>query len=196
MALFKIEPPSKQQNIDKSINMKMKKNDSILRLIEQAEKLVNEKLGNYKEASECVLDFDTLDKFFSETTGIIATDTETTGLNVLTDEIVGFSLCNGKQSLYIPLNHKSPIYNERLNVQLDVNKVREYLLNIIHTRKDLKWVYHNAKFDLGVFRTYLGEQMPEPYWDTLLGSQLLYQSEEHSLKFQYNKYIAEEDERC
>ena len=54
--------------------------------------------------------------------------------------------------------------------------------------------YHNAKFDLGVFRTFLGFDMPEPYWDTLIISFLFNQSEDHGLKALYNKYIAVEDE--
>lgn len=54
--------------------------------------------------------------------------------------------------------------------------------------------YHNAKFDLGVLRTFFGYQVPDPYWDTMLAAYLFEQDEEHSLKFQYNKYIATEDE--
>ena len=54
--------------------------------------------------------------------------------------------------------------------------------------------YHNAKFDLGVFRTFLGFDMPAPYWDTLIISFLFNQSEDHGLKALYNKYIAVEDE--
>lgn len=36
--------------------------------------------------------------------------------------------------------------------------------------------------------------MPDPYWDTMLAAYLFNQDEEHSLKYQYNQYIAVEDE--
>ena len=36
--------------------------------------------------------------------------------------------------------------------------------------------------------------MPDPFWDTMIASQLMFQDEEHSLKYQYNRYIAVEDE--
>ena len=36
--------------------------------------------------------------------------------------------------------------------------------------------------------------MPDPYWDTMIAACLFNQDEEHTLKYQYNKYIAEEDE--
>ena len=54
--------------------------------------------------------------------------------------------------------------------------------------------YHNAKFDLGVLRTFFGYPIPDPYWDTMLAANLLFQDEEHGLKYLYNKYVATEDE--
>ena len=101
----------------------------------------------------------------------------------------------GKQAIYVPLNHKSYVYNDRLgdDVQMSPNKFKELFLNIL-TKRQFKYIYHNAKFDLSVMRTFLGKPMPDPFWDTMLASQLLFQDEEHSLKFQYNKYVAVEDE--
>ena len=54
--------------------------------------------------------------------------------------------------------------------------------------------YHNAKFDLGVLRTFFGYPIPDPYWDTMIAANLLFQDEEHSLKYLYNKYVATEEE--
>ena len=47
---------------------------------------------------------------------------------------------------------------------------------------------------MAVLRTFFGYPLPDPYWDTMLAAYLFDQDEEHSLKFQYNKYIATEDE--
>lgn len=173
--------------------IKLKKGQTINDLILTARQLVEEKLGKYKDTSKCVTDIMELENFFKTTNDVIAIDTETTGLNIFSDEIVGLSVCNGKECLYVPLNHKSPVYQSRLKNQINPDDVKNLMLDVIQDSR-YKWVYHNAKFDLGVFRTFLGTDMPDPDWDTMICAYLFDQDEEHSLKFQYNKYIAEEDE--
>lgn len=158
--------PVKEQPIANKI--KLKKGQTVNDLIEQARKLVEEKLGKYRGISKCVTDISELRRFLNETQDLIALDTETTGLNTFTDELVGICLCNGKQSVYVPINHKNAIYNLRLQGQISEKDIREIFLDLIHTRKELKWIYHNAKFDLAVMRTFLGEKMPDPFWDTML----------------------------
>ena len=95
----------------------------------------------------------------------------------------------------MPLNHKSAMFNVLLtyDVQMSPIKFKELFDEILNTRV-FKWIFHNAKFDLAVLRTFLGHKMPDPFWDTMLAGQLLYQDEEHSLKYLYNKYVAVEDE--
>lgn len=92
-------------------------------------------------------------------------------LDTYLDELVGVCLCNGKQSIYVPLNHKSAVYKDRLNnsIQMDPNKFRE-LFDKLLNEHTFKWIYHNAKFDLSVMRTFMGRPMPDPYWDTMLGA--------------------------
>ncbi len=193
MPLFDL-PEIKPKTQQESPKIKLKKGQTITDLVNIATKLVNDKLGNYKDASMCVTDINTLTSFFENTDDVIAIDTETTGLNIFTDKLVGFSMSNGKQALYIPINHKSAIYNTKLAGQIPEDQIRQLLLNVIKTRTDIKWVYHNAKFDLAVFRTFLGACMPDPWWDTMLAGHLFDQNSEHSLKYLYNRYIAVEDE--
>lgn len=173
--------------------VKLKKGQSIETLIESARQIVNEKLGAYKDRSKCVTDIEELKRFFDETEELISIDTETTGLNVFSDELVGICLGNDKQSIYVPINHKSPLYNSRMKNQIDPAVIKE-LFKEKTQNKNYKWIYHNAKFDLNVLRTFLGFNMPDPYWDTMICGNMLYQDEEHNLKYLYNKYIAEEDE--
>jgi len=45
--------------------------------------------------------------------------------------------------------------------------------------KRFKLIFHNAKFDLSVYRTFLGQPIPDPYWDTMICGNLLNQNEEH-----------------
>lgn len=196
LALFKIpENVQSKQKQETGPNLKLKKGQTIQDLINEARRLVMEKLGNYKDVSKCITDINDLKKFFDETPDgtEIGFDTETTGLNFYQDQIVGLSLCNGKDALYVPINHKSAIYGTKLRGQIPEDDIRN-LFKDMTTNRNYNWLYHNSKFDLGVMRTFLGFDMPAPYWDTMLVSFLFNQDEEHSLKFQYNKYIATEDE--
>jgi DNA polymerase I-like protein with 3'-5' exonuclease and polymerase domains len=188
--------PEKQAEEQKSApKIKLKKGETIDTLIETARKMVDEKLGNYKDVSICVEDTDTLIKFFNDTDdgGIIGIDTETTGLNTFTDELVGISICNGKQALYIPITHKSAVTGNIISTQIKSDAIKE-IFGRMFKERTFKWVYHNAKFDLAVLRTYFGYPVPAPYWDTMLCAYLFNQDEEHNLKYLFNKYIATEDE--
>lgn len=65
MPLFDIpDEPKPKENGNK---IKLKKGETIYTLIKQAEKLVNEKLGNYRDASKCVTSIDKLREFFNNT---------------------------------------------------------------------------------------------------------------------------------
>ena len=114
-------------------------------------------------------------------------------LNPFTDHIVGLSVCNGKEALYVPINHINLTTGTLLKSQIPEDQIRELFKDLVKDPK-YKWIYHNSKFDLQVFRTFLGFNMADPYWDTLICGFLLNQDEEHSLKALYNKYVAEEDE--
>lgn len=192
--LFKIDK-TPSENSKSGSSIKLKKGDTVETLINTARKLVEEKLGKYKDTSRCFINVDELKSFFDETpdNSIMGIDTETTGLNTFTDELVGISLCNGKQAIYVPINHKSSVTRQRLTQQMLPEDMKEIFYEVFKTRT-FKWVYHNAKFDLAVLRTFLGCKMPDPYWDTMLGAYLFNQEGEHNLKYLYNQYIALEDE--
>ena len=194
--LFDLGEPDKKDE-DYGSKIKLKKGDTVDLLIKQAKKLVAEKLGKYKDMSRCVINLEDLQTFFDSTPdgAYVALDTETTGLDVFLDTLVGVCLCNGKQAIYVPLNHKNVFENRRWEdtVQMNPEAFKELFLKLISERK-FQWIYHNAKFDLAVMRTFLGRPLPDPYWDTMIAGQLLNQDEEHSLKYLYNKYIAVEDE--
>lgn len=170
MTLFEIpkEKPKEEQPTTGS-KMKLKKGQTINDLIINARKIVEEKLGKYKDSSKCVTDIFDLQQFFEEIPddSIVAIDTETTGLNTFSDELVGMSLSNGKQNVYIPINHKSSIYKQKLSNQIPEQQIKDFFGNLFKTRK-FKWVYHNAKFDLLVLHTFFGYYMPAPYWDTMI----------------------------
>lgn len=100
-------------------------------------------------------------------------------------------MCDGGDGVYIPLNHSNYVYGTKIEGQLDVKDVAEVFKKYMN---NIKWIYHNSKFDLNVLKTAFGFDMPMHYWDTLIFAHLYRSNEEHGLKYLYNKYIALEDE--
>ena len=141
--LFKVPEKPKENKVKDQAEskVKLKKGETILTLIETARHLVETKLADYKDTSECVIEEKQLIKFFEETpeNGLIGIDTETTGLNVLTDKLVGISVCNGKQALYIPINHISVATKQRLPNQIPEQRIKDIFGNVFKN-KHYKWV--------------------------------------------------------
>lgn len=126
--------------------------------------------------------------------GKCAIDTETTGLNVMKDHLVGTSLyTKGQKGLYVPLHHKSYIYGNEIEGQLDPRIVAEQLQMLVDS--SVKFEYYNAKFDIRVLRRNLGIYVPA-WFDAHLGAMCLNENEPHGLKTLHSKYVLEgkEDE--
>ncbi|MDR0967488.1 MAG: DNA polymerase I [Rickettsiales bacterium] len=96
-----------------------------------------------------------LDKFLVGVGDVLAIDTETTGLNQMTDRVVGISLATDKTNgVYIPLRHKSRATDlfggDKIESgQLDIGLVYKKLLPILINPKVVK-VGHNLKYDLHI----------------------------------------------
>ena len=124
-------------------------------------------------------------------TGICALDTETTGLNPLLVDLVGICLYTpGQKAAYIPINHKSYITGVKTTDQLDKNIIIDFFKRLL--KKKIKWVYHNAKYDIRVIRHCLGIDI-HPYWDTQLAAQCIDEEESHRLKDLHLKYCDSKD---
>lgn len=118
-----------------------------------------------------------------------AIDTETTGLNPLLIDLVGVCLyVPGKKSAYIPVGHKSHITGQKVKNQIEVKDLIEFFNKL----KDIKWIFHNAKYDIRVLRHTLGVYI-EPYWDTQLGACCIDENESHRLKDLHLKYCDSTD---
>jgi DNA polymerase-1 len=116
---------------------------------------------------------------------IIAVDTETTGVDVYTDVIVGmsFSLPNADKHVYIPVDHDTP-------VQLSRDYVLDGLKPVLYDDSIGK-VLHNAIFDIAMFRRH-GSDLKGVVWDTMTGMHLLNENEESfKLKDLAPKYLNE-----
>ena len=182
MGLFELP---KIQEKQESNGIKLKKGQTINDLIEEARRLVNSKLRSYKNETKIVTDIKDFKQFFEEVENDteIAIDTETTGLDTFSVQIVGMSLCNEKgTNIYVPINHKSSLYNSKLSNQIPENELKEYCLYIIKNR-NFKWILHNFKYDAKI------PMDIKCYADTMIASYLLAEEKDHSLKYLYNKYI-------
>ena len=110
-------------------------------------------------AYELVQDIDTLRRWVeaAHTAGVIAIDTETTGLDPMTAALVGISLATGPgQACYIPLRHVAPQDQGDLlggapeaPPQIPMTDVADLLRPLLTDRSVLK-VGHNIKYDLHI----------------------------------------------
>lgn len=194
--------------IAKKSNAKAKKSpvtvkgNGLLDKINFIRQFVEEHLGKYKDAYVCIRDIKTLRKYVDTclSDGRIALDTETTGLNVFVDKIVGISLdSKSNKPAYIPINHVT--YNiaennyTRIADQLTVEEILPELMRLAEIDEcDM----FNAPFDRRVIRHNFGIDFPCT-WDCAIAAKILNENlseKEYKLKPLHSRYVlnGEEDE--
>lgn len=117
-----------------------------------------------------------------------AWDTETTGLNFFTDQIVGISayLPKADTAFYVPFGHTTR--EKQLAEDQVVPIVKEWLED-----PDNRSIWHNYKYDAHILACH-GVWVANPYWDTQVVAKLLNEHESHKLKILYEKYISKSGE--
>lgn len=154
--------------------------------------IANQKLAIHENDYEIIKEEDHLYEYMKEmkNVGEGALDTETTGLNPLLVDIVGGCIYTpGQKAAYIPINHKSYITGERVKGQLNEDTVAKIMKEFY---KDIRWIFHNAKYDIRVCRKTLGIDFPA-YWDTMLAGYCIDEEESHRLKDLHLKYCDSQD---
>ena len=204
MALFKV-PERAGRSADSSIAKRAnstKKSSTTARgggggLVERintARAITEKNLGKYRDDYITIQDDRTLVNYFDAIikNGIVAIDTETTGLDPILDTIVGLSIYTpGQKPAYIPLNHKSYVTGVKVENQLPVGVVEEQLdrLNVY----SVKVIMFNAPFDVRVIRNQVGSYL-NCYWDCYIGTRLLNENEDsNALKIVHQKYCGDGD---
>lgn len=199
MDLFSIPGiPSTKESDNKILNKTTKKpvkavakrGKSLSNRIANMKRLVEENLGEYKERYDCIRTEKELEDYIDicRINGVCALDTETTGLNPMLDDIVGFSLYTPTQkAVYIPINHIDYITNVKTNNQLSKEFCKRQLQKLVDN--GVKLIMFNAKFDIRVIRHQLGVYLTA-YWDGYIAQKLLNENEqENGLKALHRKYI-------
>jgi DNA polymerase I - 3''-5'' exonuclease and polymerase domains len=203
--LFKVPTRETGIDADKSVLDKIakrKKSTSVVTgtpstisgKIALARKLIESKLGHLRDKFVSITDeqqlIDYIDKAIQN--GKCAIDTETASLDTIDGHIAGVCLyTKGMKPAYIPCGHISPMTLVRLKTQLDYDVITRELQRA--EDNCVKWLLHNAKFDMHVCYWYLNVLI-SPFWDTNIAGNLLNENEPHSLKVLWNKYCKEDDD--
>lgn len=158
-------------------------------IINNIKTAVASSLGKYANNYNLVRDEKEFSTFIDKVlkNGEVAYDTETTGLDPLNVQIVGFSMYTpGTKAIYVPLNHLNYITGVRTQNQLEEDLVKPYFQKLVDN--GIKFIMFNSKFDIRVTRATLGITLPI-YWDGFIAARLLNENEpESNLKFLYNQY--------
>ncbi len=93
----------------------------------------------------------------------VAFDTETTSLNPIEAELVGFSIAWKEKSFYVPLGHKD---GKNLPLRETLEELKDFF-NDDH----VKIIGQNLKYDLSVMKKY--SLSFQPYFDTMIAAYLL-----------------------
>ena len=129
--------------------------------------------ADFKKSYSLIQDESSLKSFVDliKEKGRFAFDTETTGLNPVFDDIVGFSMAIDEGvACYVPLKHKSQnsgdLFNTAVQIkQLSSEVVAKHLKPIFESRSILK-IGHNIKFDMHFIEKAIGQTDIFPVEDT------------------------------
>lgn len=203
--LFNLPASRTNKGVDKSVVNKstnkksapiIVKGGGLIEKISSINALVESKLGKYKDDYEYIMDENKFKEYIYDCkySGIVAMDTETTGLDPISDKIVGTSLYTpGKKGVYVPIHHISYITGMEVEGQLDPRIIKEGFETLV--KSDVKFVEYNAKFDTRVVKNQLGVYVP-CHFDCHLAAMCLNENEPHGLKTLHSKYVLDgkEDE--
>lgn len=148
-------------------------------------------LGKYRDKYLVIRDADEFVNYIDTAikNNIIAIDTETTGLNPITDKLAGICIYTpGMKSAYVPMHHISYVLGTEVDNQLQDDIVAKQLQRLADAKTDIDMF--NAKFDTRVIKNQLGVKLTAT-WDAYIGARLLNENEgdgNNGLKPLHDKY--------
>jgi DNA polymerase I len=121
---------------------------------------------------------------------LTAWDTETTGLDLFNDKVVGYSAYMPKQNVafYVAFGHTTG--QQQCPEDLSLSIAKEYLSN-----PNNKTIWHNYAYDGHLFLNH-DIAVANPFWDTCIVSKILNEKEtNHKLKSLYDKYVLKAEDK-
>lgn len=182
---------SKIQNSKRKVATRKSTGSTIGDRIQLIRAKVEAELGHLKDRYICIQTEEELSSYVDKciANGIYSFDTETTGLDPITCELVGFSLYTpGEKACYVPVSHRSFVDNLIKDNQLSLDVINIQLSRL----KDVQSIMHNAKFDINVIYWRFSWLFSNLHWDTMVAVKILDEREPAGLKYQYCK-IFEKD---
>lgn len=167
---------------------------NLVSTIQQIKLTTQMHLSKYIDQYSLITDEESAIQYFDKIVekGIAAVDTETTGLDTMNCKIVGLCLyVKGEKPCYMPINHIGHVTKTRLSGQLS----ESFLKSQLQRCDNVKWVLHNAKYDIRVIRHTIGYNL-KPYWDTMIAAKLLNENESAALKNLHLKYCKSQDDKA
>ena len=168
----------------------VKGGNGLLDKIAMAERLIEGEFSKYKDESLLIQTQEELHDYISKCiqNHVVAVDTETTGLDPLLNDIVGFSIYTpNEKTAYIPINHISYINRAKVPNQLSIDVCKEELQRVVDSNIDV--IMFNAQFDTRVIKNKIGVRLICT-WDAYLGARCLNENEVvNALKPLHNKYV-------
>lgn len=184
---------SKVQNSKKKVTTRRLSGNTILDRINLIRTKVEMELGHLAEKYICIRTEEELKDYVDKCIafGECSFDTETTGLNTIDDELVGFSLyVPGEKACYIPVNHRSYVDNLVTQNQVSMEAVTRQLSRLVNT----KLIMQNGKFDINVMYWQNGIKFFDNLgWDTMVCTAIIDEREPRGLKYQYAKKVQKSD---
>jgi len=151
-------------------------------------------LGKYADEYEIINTKERLQEYIDHvvSNGVVAIDTETTGLDPLQDDIVGISMYTpGEKSVYIPINHVSYVTGLPAKNQM---KIDDFFREQFERLLNVYIIMFNAPFDIRVIWHHVGVRL-HCNWDCYLGARCLNDNEpSNKLKKLHQKYVLRGEE--
>lgn len=182
---------SKVQNSKRKVSTRKSTGNTILDRVNLIRSKVELELGHLKEQFILIKTEEELSNYVDKCieNNVFAFDTETTSLEYITCELVGFSLYTpGMKACYVPVSHRSFVDNLLKEGQLSLQTVNRQLKRL----QNVPSIMHNGKFDINVSYFRFGWLFNNLMWDTMVASKIYNELEEAGLKYQYCHKIAKD----
>ena len=181
----------KMKSTKKSTAISVRQTSKLRTSLANAQAFVESYLGKYRDRYIILNKYQEIEEYLQKCVdnGVIAIDTETTGLDPMLDDIAGICIYTpGQKGAYIPINHVDYETLERLPDQVSVEFARHAFRDLLNSHVDI--IMFNADFDIRVLRNQIGLKDIYCTWDCYIAAKMMNENEpSNALKKLHQKYV-------